>query len=378
MECGDAALHATGFFRVEILIRRGEKLLNSFSIPSVNRNADARGELRHFLVLRHHHANAIGDALRFGVFRFWQHESKLIAAVACGGINGAAMNAQDGGKAAERAAANEMTEAVVDFFQTIQIEKQDGEGPAGAVGALGFVLEDVEEPAIVGEAGERIADGEMADLFEQARVIQERAAKSKGIAAHSEDLREHKRRVEKPLGLGCGDLSGEVHPSRSVDGAIERSVLGIKATPIPNYRREKNYAGQELLRTGYERGRMPGSFRWKAAKRGGDHIRETDDRQQSAGYFRFRMARTGNEMLDEQRDKKHKGQKHAAEPPSHRRPIRSQRENLAGIERRERRRPTRPRLRVDIRRRELGRCGPACPENERELARQKRKPATPK
>ena len=293
MECGDAALYATGFFRVQILICRGKKLLNSFSISSVNRNADARGEFGYFLVLRHHHANAIGDALRFRIFRFWQHERELIAAVACGGINGAAMNAQDGGQAAERAAANEMAEAVVDFFQTIQIEKQDGEGPAGAVGSLGFVFEDVEEPSIVGEAGERIADGEMANLFEQARVIQERAAKSKGIAAHGEDLREYEGRVEKPLGLGCGDLSGEVHPSRSVDGAIERRVLRIKATPIPNYRGEKNYAREELLRTGYERGRMPGSFRWKAAKRGGDHIRETDDRQQSACYFRFRMAGRG-------------------------------------------------------------------------------------
>ena len=126
--------------------------------------------------------------------------------------------------------------AVVDFFQAVEIEEQNSERPASAVGALGFIFEDVEEPAVIGEAGERVADGEMADLFEQARVIEERAAESESVTAHREDLGEHEGRVEKPLRLARSELSGEVHPGGGVDGAVERRVFGIEAAAIPNHR----------------------------------------------------------------------------------------------------------------------------------------------
>jgi len=321
MECGDAALNAPGFFRIEILVCFGKKFFNSLAISLVYRNADAGGELWLLLVLGHDYANAIRNLLRFFVLRLGQDESELVAAVACGGIDGAAMNAQNGGQAAERAAADEMAEAIVDFFQAVEIEEQDGERSAGAVGAFSFVLKDVEETSVVGEAGERIADSKVADLFEEARVIEERAAESEGVAAYGKDLREHEGCVEKAFGLARGDLSGEVHPSRGVNRAVEGSVFGIKTAAIPNHGCEKNNTGQELVWAGYERAGMAGCFRGKAAKSGGDHIRETDHRQQGAGDFRFGVARAGNEALDEQCDKEQKGQKHAAEPPGNRRPV---------------------------------------------------------
>ena len=146
MEGCDAALHAAGFFRVEILVCFGQELLNALAIPAVNRNADARGEPWLFLVLRHYHANAVCNVLRFRVLRLGQNESELVAAVARGGVYGAAMNAQDGGEAAQSAATNEMAKAVVDFFQAVEVEEQNGEGPAGAVGAFGFILEDSAKP----------------------------------------------------------------------------------------------------------------------------------------------------------------------------------------------------------------------------------------
>src|SRR5208282_5180217 len=180
----------------------------------------------------------------------------LVTAVARGGIDGAAMNSQNSSQTAEGAASDKMAELVVDFLQAVEIEKQHGEGPAGAVRALGFVFQDVEQTAIVGEAGERVADGKMANLFEEPRIIEKRAAEREGVAADGEDLGEHKRRVEKPLRLARRDLSGEVHPSRGVDGAVEGGVLGIKTAAIPNDRREKNDSGQKLLGTGKEGARM--------------------------------------------------------------------------------------------------------------------------
>jgi len=235
MERRDTALYAPGFFRVEVLVSFGKKLLDPFTISAINRNADAGGELGLFLVLGHDDPNAVGDLVRFFVLRLRQNESELIAPVARGGIDGTAMNAQDGGEAAQGAAANEMAEAIIDFFQAVEIEKQNGEGPAGAIGALGFILEDVEETAIVGEASERVADGEMADLFKQARVIEKRAAESERVAAHGKDLRENKGSVKKTLRLAGRKLSGTVHPSSGVDGAVEGRIFGFKAAPIPDH-----------------------------------------------------------------------------------------------------------------------------------------------
>jgi len=116
MERGNAALYAPGFFGVKILVCLGKKIFDPLAIPAVNRNADARRDRRLFLVLRHDDANTICDALSLHLERLRQNESELIAAVARGGIDGAAMNAQDGGEAAEGSAADEMTEAIVDFF----------------------------------------------------------------------------------------------------------------------------------------------------------------------------------------------------------------------------------------------------------------------
>src|ERR1700720_1596218 len=149
-----------------------------------------------------------------------------------------------------------MAEAVVDFFQAVEIKEQNGEGPAGAVSALGFIFEDVEEATVIGEAGERVADGEMADLFEEPRVIEKRAPQSEGVTADRKDLGEHERRVEKAFRLARRELGGEVHPSGCVDGAVEGRVFGIKAAAIPNHGGEKNDSGQKLLRTRHERARM--------------------------------------------------------------------------------------------------------------------------
>jgi hypothetical protein len=61
---------------------------------------------------------------------------------------------------------------VVDFLQAVEVEEQDCEGTAVAIGTLGFAFEDVEETAVVGQAGERVADGQVLDLFEEAGVVE--------------------------------------------------------------------------------------------------------------------------------------------------------------------------------------------------------------
>ena len=127
MEGGDTALYAPGFFRIEILIRLRKEFFDSLAITTVNRNADAGGELGLLLVFGHDYTDAIRDVLRFFVLRLRQNESELITAITGGGVDGATMNAQDGRETAKGAAANEMAKAIVNFFQAVEIEEQDGE-----------------------------------------------------------------------------------------------------------------------------------------------------------------------------------------------------------------------------------------------------------
>src|SRR5258708_13223544 len=109
--------------------------------------------------------------MRFVFLGFRENEREFVAAISRSGINGAAVNAENIGEAADGAAADEMAIAIVYFFQLIEIKKQHGEGPAGAIGALRLVFKDIEQTAGVGKAGERITHATMPNLFEKPRVI---------------------------------------------------------------------------------------------------------------------------------------------------------------------------------------------------------------
>jgi len=239
----------------------GKQLFDAFTGVAVDRDADAGGDGGIFGVVGHNVADAIGDALGIFFFRFGKDESEFIATVAGGGVNGAAMNAESIRDAAESAAASEMTESVVDFFEAIEIEEQDGERPLGTIGALGFVFEDVEKLAVIGEAGERIANGQMANLFEEAGVVQKSAAESDGVTENGEALREHEGSVEQAFGLGRGNLRGDIEQGGGVDGAVEGGVFLAQAAAIPYEGDEKNRGGQKLLRAGKQRTGVARRFR---------------------------------------------------------------------------------------------------------------------
>jgi|SRR5450432_1381303 hypothetical protein len=96
----------------------------------------------------------------------------------------------------------------------------------------------------------------MLDLLEEAGVVEQRAAERYGVAGYREGLREDKWRVEKAHGLGGGKLSGDVHPSSSVESTIEGSALDLQAAAKPNQSDEKKSSGQELLWIGNESERV--------------------------------------------------------------------------------------------------------------------------
>jgi hypothetical protein len=111
---GNGTSSAAGFFRVEVAVGFGEKFFDAFAIAAIDGKADAGGERGLFVIVGKHFANAIGHAARFVFLRFRKNKSKFIAAVARGSVDGAAMDAENVGEAANGVAADEMAVVVVE------------------------------------------------------------------------------------------------------------------------------------------------------------------------------------------------------------------------------------------------------------------------
>src|SRR6266478_6143794 len=201
MGCGGCAPSPPCLFCIQIAVCLGEQLFDSLAIAAVHGNAYARGKRRLLVVASQHFANAAGDAPRFILLSFRQDQGEFVAAITRSGVNGAAVNPQNIPKTADGAAAHEVTVVVVNCFQTIQIEKKYGERTAAAVGALGLIFQDIEQTPVVRQAGERIADGEMADLFEEMSVVKKSAAESDGVTHDHESLGKKEGSVQQALRL---------------------------------------------------------------------------------------------------------------------------------------------------------------------------------
>src|SRR5260370_7368822 len=106
---------------------------------------------------------------------FGEERRQCVACVAGRGGDGGEMKPKDIGGAEDGAAADQMAVAVINCLQAVEIEEQDGERTAGAVGAFRLVFQNVEESAVVGETGEGIADRTMVDLLEEPGVLKKSA-----------------------------------------------------------------------------------------------------------------------------------------------------------------------------------------------------------
>src|SRR5580765_2603427 len=141
-----------------------------------------------------------------------------------------------------------MAIGIIDFLQTVQVEQQYGKWPAAAIGAFGLAFKNIQQAAIVGQSGEWVADREVADLFEKARVIEQRSTEGNRITHHAESLRDYEWRVHPALRLRRGQLGSEVHPGSDVDRAIEGREDRAQSAPVPDHGNEENHTGKQLLR----------------------------------------------------------------------------------------------------------------------------------
>ena len=134
--------------------------------------------------------------------RLGEHEGKFVAAETSGCVNRAATVAQRISHAFDGATSGQMSVAVVDFFEPVEVEKKHGEAAAGAARTLDFCLENFHQLAMVCEASERIGRGQMAYLIKEAGIIKQSPAQNDYVTQDYAELRNHRGCVEVAFGLG--------------------------------------------------------------------------------------------------------------------------------------------------------------------------------
>src|SRR2546423_5945169 len=100
-----------------------------------------------------------------------QDNGKLIAAVSRGCIDSATVDAEYVGDAAECPAAGQVTIRIVDFFQLIQIEQQNGKWSSRAPGAFDLRIKGVNQAAVISQTCERVGNGQKLQLLFRLLVL---------------------------------------------------------------------------------------------------------------------------------------------------------------------------------------------------------------
>src|SRR5487761_141904 len=221
-----------------------QQFFDGQAVARIDGDAGADGNARLDAVLNQSFANAMRDLNGDSFLSFGKHQSEFVAAVSRGGIHAAAVITKDVGEAFERLAADQVSVVVIYFFQAVEIEKQHGKSAIGAVSALELDFHDFEQMAIVGEARQRIADGEAADLIEEARVVEKRAGQNDGVADSFEQLRGAGSRIEAHGRLAHGQMTSHICRAEKEQRASEKRIQAIRTLPKSHRGDEINGGGQ--------------------------------------------------------------------------------------------------------------------------------------
>ena len=186
------------------MVCNGKQPLNRRSVLRIDGDTDADGDDRLLAIIIHALADASRGLQCFVFAGFRKNQREFIAAVAGCRIRRAAIISKHVSDALNGAASDEMPETVVDLFQSIQIEQQNGKTAAGAPGTLQFGIEYFNESPVIRKSGKRIAFCETAHFIEQVRILEQRPAKDDRVTRHQQEMRQNVRRIERLLRLARG------------------------------------------------------------------------------------------------------------------------------------------------------------------------------
>src|SRR4029077_11635008 len=150
---------------VKILVCDGKKPLNCIAIARVDCYANACRQTGFLQLLAEPLSDALRNLLGRSPFSLREYEGKFIAPIARRGINDARTDPEDIAQTAQCPTSRQMAVCVINIFQSVQIEKQQGKRPLGPSRPLDFSAQHVQKSTIVGKTGQRIRDREISRLL---------------------------------------------------------------------------------------------------------------------------------------------------------------------------------------------------------------------
>src|SRR6267142_4254987 len=119
-----------------------------------------------------------------------------------------------------------MAVLIVDGFEAVHIKKHDAEWALRTARAIQFRFQDADEAAIVGQASERIADGQRAHLVEQAGLIEQGTEEHHDVACGFAQFSEEERSIQKMAGKSSCKVARYVerrHDEKRI--VVQRSAI---------------------------------------------------------------------------------------------------------------------------------------------------------
>src|SRR5580658_9797239 len=157
----------SGFHRVQIHIGCAHEGVESVAVEGVDGNPYADRQLRFSAVMRQALADAVGHqpGCLPGCLR--QHKRKFVSAEARCGVDVSAPDRQNVRKTAKRLIADEMSVAVVDLLQSIQVKQQQRELPSGTLRSSDLSVDHGDKLPVVRQAGQGVLDCLVTELILQ-------------------------------------------------------------------------------------------------------------------------------------------------------------------------------------------------------------------
>src|SRR3974390_152760 len=158
-------------------------------------------------------------------------------------------------QAHESAATQKVSVAIINGFKPVHVEQHEAERAVSPPRRVEFGFNHSDEPAVVGQTCERVTHRESANLIEQARLINQRAAEHDRVAGYLAELRQEKRPVEELSGKQSGEVASHVEQSNKKQRIVVQRRVAIRflvgaESPVEEDRgqREKP-AGKKFPRT---------------------------------------------------------------------------------------------------------------------------------
>src|SRR6267378_3703625 len=110
------------------------------------------------------------------------------------------MASQNLSEAHQCTAPGQVSELIIDAFETVHIQQDDAEGALRAARAIQFGFQYAQQTPVIRESGERIAYGHGANLLKESRLIEQCAGEHHDVADGLADFSEEKGAIKELAG----------------------------------------------------------------------------------------------------------------------------------------------------------------------------------